>query len=103
MAVLGSGLRRAARRVVKRGGHDPAVPQDAEKALAARIAPVGREIQEALQYQHGSVVDAFPRNVLEIKISALGTMGVLREGHGYAVGAVAVVAGVASPGFEIDQ
>jgi hypothetical protein len=100
---LHSGLGCSADCGVKRGGYNATEAQNAEETLPAGIAAVSGEIQHALEGDHGSFFDSLARNALEVKIAALGAMSVAREGYGYTSSMKPVVAGVASPGFQIDQ
>jgi hypothetical protein len=89
--------------MVKRGRNDSTVPQDAEKPLAARIASVSREIQQTFHGDHSSILHTLARNVLQVKISALGAVGIACEGYRHAITAKSAVACVTSPGLEFDQ
>lgn len=89
-------------RGVKRGRNNPAEAKDAEESLAAGIAPVSGKIQEALERDHRPVFHAIARNMFEVEISASGAMRVAREGEGHACPVEPKVAGVASPGLQIE-
>jgi len=79
------------------GRDDQARRQHAEKALAAGIAAIRREAQKPFEGDECSLRDAVARDVLQIKISAARTMGVLEERPSHARGVEPFVAGTAAP------
>jgi hypothetical protein len=89
---------RAANYRVKSGGHDSTKGKCTEEALAAGTTPIGGETQPALYADECSPFDPVPRDEFQVKISALGTMGVACEGDRHAPGIKAVIACMASPG-----
>jgi hypothetical protein len=55
-------------------GHDAAELQDAEKAVAAGIATIGRKTQPAFHKDESAGFDAFAGDMLEIEIAAAGAV-----------------------------
>ena len=55
-------------------GHNPTELQNAEKAVAAGIAAIGRKTQPAFHKNEGASFDAFAGDMLEVEIAAAGTV-----------------------------
>ncbi|HXO05256.1 MAG TPA: hypothetical protein VN884_06460 [Candidatus Sulfotelmatobacter sp.] len=60
-------------------------------------------MQPALQTEQGPVIDAFPGNVFEIKIPALGAVSKPLKNGCNTPGVKSVVASVASPGTQANR
>jgi hypothetical protein len=89
------------------GGHsgrkDAALWKRAEKPPPARIAAIGWKTKPPFQREAGPLIHALARNQFQIKISALGAMGVGTEDKRDSPGIEAEIAGVAAPGFQPSQ
>jgi hypothetical protein len=78
-------------------GHNSAELQDAEEAVAARVAPVGGKAQPALHKDEGAVFDAFAGDVLKIEIAAARTVRKAFQDGSDAPGMKSPLAAVAAP------
>ena len=87
----------------KGGREDAPIAQNAEESLTTGIAAIGGKAKNPLQPKHRSIFDAFARNMLEIKISALGAVSVAREGESYSISVKPAVAGMTAPGLQTNQ
>jgi hypothetical protein len=83
-------------------GTDAAEQAYAEESLSTRVAAVSGKMQPALQTKQGSAIHAFPRNVFEIEISTLGTVGKTLKSGRHSPSIKSALAGVASPGTKAD-
>jgi len=90
----GNGSARAGR---KSRRQNPADNQQTEKALTAWVTAIGRNSEPAFESHKRSVCYTRPRKSLQVKISAVRTMCVSREGERDAPSVEAAVASVASP------
>jgi hypothetical protein len=79
------------------GRYDQARRQNAEKALAARIAAQGRDAQKSFQRYERSLVDAIARYMFQIEISAARAMSVTKKGPSDALGVETFIASAAAP------
>ena len=77
--------------------HNAAELQDAEEAVAAGIAAIGGKAQPAFHKDERAVFDAFAGNMLEIEISATGTVREAFEYGSDSPGVKSPLAAVASP------
>jgi hypothetical protein len=78
-------------------GHNAAELQDAEEAMAAGIAAIGRKTQPALHKDQSAGFDAFAGDMLEIEIAAAGTVREAFEDSGDSPGLKSPLAAVAPP------
>ncbi len=78
-------------------GHDAAELQDAEEAVAAGIAAIGRKTQPALHKDEGAGFDAFTGDMLEIEIAAAGTVREAFQDGGDTPGMKSPLAAMAAP------
>ena len=85
------------------GRQDAPELQDAEEAVTAGVAAVCGKPQPALHKNEGAGFHSLPRDVLEVKISAAGTMRVALQTGRHPPGVKAPVATVASPGPQTHQ
>jgi len=79
------------------GRHNQARRQNAEEALAARIAAIGRHAQKSFHGYERSLLDAIARYMFQIEISATGAMSVAQKGPRHALGIETFVASMAPP------
>jgi hypothetical protein len=96
-------LRRFLHVGIKRGRHNASKTEDTEESLAAGIATVSGKVHNALQGDQGSVLHPFAGNMLEVKISAFWAMRVARKSEGDSSTVKAIVAGVATPWFQMED
>jgi hypothetical protein len=87
----------------KRRRQYPAIGQCAEEPLPTGTAPVSRKSQPALQGEKRALFHTLPRDGLQIKISALGAVGIPREPKGHATRIKSPLAGVASPRLQTNE
>ncbi len=64
-------------------GHDAMVETHGEEAVSARVAPVGRKVQQAEQPDKGALGDVLPGDPLQIEIAAKVAVGIflISQGH----------------------
>jgi hypothetical protein len=75
---------------------------DTEEAVAARVAAVGGKPEPALQENKGAVFYSVPGDMLDIKITAAGTVREALQQGGDAPGMKASIAAVAAPRAQAD-